>query len=507
MTNASLKKFISTAPSSPGIYIFSAKGGKKILYIGKAADIKARLRSYLKTKDSRILKMLALAISIKTLETGSEIEALITESQCIKKYKPAFNIMLRDDKQFFYVGITKEEWPKIFITHQPTFFGPFTDGTALKTTLRHLRRIFPYCTCKKPHHNFCLTYHIGKCPRFCCLKDSLERSGFGKLPILSDSRMDRRIAEKKLYSKNIKAIKNILSGKKTLLLKHLETEMIKLGKEAARSDNRSERASLKEREKFQEAIELRDKIEKISRVFENARIIQNIPYYDISKNYSEKTSSDLGKILKLKKYPYRIEGYDVANIQGKYAVGAMVVFVDGKPDKNEYRRFKIRYQKNQKLLLQKHNDRGNIATIDELANDTAMLKEVLTRRFNHPEWPLADLIVVDGGKAQLSTTLAVVRSKFKLLNPKQIQNSKPEKGPAGPLGSFAGFKIPKIIALTKNEKHRAVKMFVQNKKEAVPLSKLPANVKNLLLHINSEAHRFATSYYRKLHRKKALRPN
>jgi len=152
MTGGKLKKLISKAPTGPGVYMFT--GGRRKLYIGKASNLKARLSSYLKTADQRILQMLSLATGVKTLETGSEIEALITESQYVKRYKPAFNIMLRDDKNFFYVDLTKEEWPKVFITHRPTLFGPFTDGTALKTTLRYLRRIFPYCTCKKPHNNF-----------------------------------------------------------------------------------------------------------------------------------------------------------------------------------------------------------------------------------------------------------------------------------------------------------------------------------------------------------------
>ena len=400
MTGGKLKKLISKAPTGPGVYMFT--GGRRKLYIGKASNLKARLSSYLKTTDQRILQMLSLATGVKTLETGSEIEALITESQYVKRYKPAFNIMLRDDKNFFYVDLTKEEWPKVFITHRPTLFGPFTDGTALKTTLRYLRRIFPYCTCKKPHNNFCLNYHIGKCFGFCCLKDNPEQS--------------RRAAEIE-YKRSIRAIKNILSGKKTSLLKGLEKEMIALGK----------------KEEFEKAIELKNKIEKIKRVFENAKIIRDIGHKTLDK-----------------KNIYRIEGYDIANIQGKYAVGAMVVFSNGKPDKNEYRKFKI-YSK-------------------QSSDDTAMLKEVLTRRFNHPEWPAPDLILIDGGKAQLSAALKVICTQ-----------------------------IP-VIALAKDEKHRGSKIFISGNKNSISLSKLPTDAKNLLLHVDSEAHRFAISYHRRLHR-------
>ena len=464
MTKNRLKIFAKKAPTEPGIYIFTGDGGKK-LYIGKASKIRVRLLSYLKTTDPRVLKMISLAAGIKILKTNSEIEALILESQYIKKHKPVFNIMMRDDKQFGFVGFTKEKYPKIFLTHQPTksvrdvgivgdvrdenisnkrsgrtpqtseaikqHIGPFTDIGALKTTLRYLRRIFPYCTCKKPHNNFCLNYHIGKCPGFCCLKDSPERS--------------RRIAEEKEYKKNIRAIKDILNGKKTFLLKGLEKEMIKLGKKAASSLTGEPRQW---REKFEEAIELRTKMEKIKRVFENTRIIHNA---DARTPNNLDTLSEFKKILKLPDVPNRIEGYDIANIQGKYAAGAMVVFKDGKPSKKEYRKFKIHAKKS--------------------PNDTAMLQEILTRRFNHPEWPTPRLVLIDGGKGQLNAAYSVIKN----------------------------IPVP-VIALTKDKKHQGSKIYVIGKKNPISLSKLSVNTKNLLLRIDAEAHRFAILYYRRLHR-------
>lgn len=409
MTPEFLKELISKAPTESGIYIFTGPGGKK-LYIGKALNIKARLLSYLKTTDHRILQMLSRATGIKILETDSEIGALIMESQYIKRYQPQFNIMLRDDKQFFYVVFGNENFPKIYITHQPRqsadFVGPFTDGAALKTTLRYFRKAFPYCACKKPHNNFCLNYHIGKCVGFCCLKKT-----------------ELNVEHKALreYKKNIKALKDILGGKKTPMIEHLEKEMIALGK----------------KDKFKKAIEMRNKIEKIKRVFKNARIIR--------ENFAE--------IFNFKQLPRRIEGYDISHIQGKYAVGAMAVFIDGEPDKNEYRKFRI-YTKN-------------------TPDDMAMLKEILTRRFNHYEWQMPDLILVDGGKAQMNAAREIIKN------------------------------IP-IIALTKNERHLGVKFFVTGKNNPIFLSKIPANIKNMLLRIDSEAHRFAISYHRQLHRKAGL---
>ncbi|HZZ99575.1 MAG TPA: GIY-YIG nuclease family protein, partial [Candidatus Paceibacterota bacterium] len=169
-----LRQFVKDAPDQPGIYRYQASNGRD-LYIGKAASIKKRLTSYLKTEDSRIQKMITTADKVSFDPTNSDIEAMILESQMIKQKRPDFNIMLRDDKQYFYVAITREDFPHIFLTHQTTgrikqrnhdiaeYIGPFTDGAALKSALRLLRSIFPYCTCTQKHHNRCLNYHIGKC--------------------------------------------------------------------------------------------------------------------------------------------------------------------------------------------------------------------------------------------------------------------------------------------------------------------------------------------------------
>ena len=164
---------IKKAPQNPGIYSFKNKKGE-FLYIGKAKNLKNRLKQYLNSKihSPFIEQLLNEAKKLETRTTNSEIEALILESKLIKEKRPKYNIMLRDDKQYFYIAFTKEEFPKIFLTHQllnNEYIGPFTDGVALKTTLRLLRRIFPYCSCKQTHHNLCLNYHIGKCPGYCCL--------------------------------------------------------------------------------------------------------------------------------------------------------------------------------------------------------------------------------------------------------------------------------------------------------------------------------------------------
>lgn len=421
-----LKKAVIKIPQRPGIYIFKDFRNKP-LYIGKALNLKNRVSFYLKTGDIRLKKIIEATSFIKYIATDSDIEALIIESQYIKRYKPSFNIMLRDDKQYFYVGFTQEKFPKLTITHRPPkvaghqllateYIGPFTDGSALKSSLRLLRRIFPYCICKQKHYNFCLNYHIGRCFGFCCLREPLASIRYQVL---------------KNYLENIKAIKEVLHGGRTSLIKHLEKDMKKLG----------------EKEKFKEAIELKRKIGKLKRVFENARILQNKTIEKRGVNIL----TQLTRILKLQSAPYLIEGYDISNNQGAHATGAMVVFENGKPNKSNYRKFRIRAKSG--------------------PDDITMIKEVLARRFNHPAWPYPDLIFIDGGKAQLNAARYIVQG--------------------------AGLEIP-VFSLAKGKNE----IFSTTLAKPFPLTKLNQDLKNLIKNIDAEAHRFALSYYRKLHRKR-----
>lgn len=440
MTRDKLKNLIKKLPQRPGIYIFEDSQNKN-LYIGKASSLRSRVGHYLKAEDTRLAKLVDLSKKLKIQVTDSDIEALILESQLIKKYRPKFNIVMRDDKQYFYVAFTDEMFSRVFITHQPRtghkqyvagyrqggkklktynlepityFVGPFMDGSALKLTLRYLRSVFPFCTCKQKHVNFCLNYHIGKCIGYCCLKNPTPAKEY-----------------EKDYSRNIKALKDILNGKKEGLVKRMRMEM----------------KSLAARQKFKEAKILRDKMESVQRVFENARIIKKIEFGE-----SPEIISDLKRDLKLKSRPDRIEGYDISNIQGVHAAGSMVVFTNGRADKNEYRKFKIRQIKN--------------------PDDIGMLKEVLTRRLSHFEWQLPDLILVDGGKGQLNAVKSILRR--------------------------AGKNIF-VASLTKDERHSGHHIFLSNKKLPVSLRRLSVNGRNLILKIGDEAHRFAQSYYQKLH--------
>lgn len=363
MKNTEIKRQLNNIPSSPGAYFFKdAKG--KIIYIGKAVNLKVRVKGYFKSSREALGYIKSLMIpeiaKIDFKITENEIDALILESQMIKKYKPKYNVMLKDDKNYFYVVFTGDKFPKVYITHQISKFyflnskfypmGPYTDGTALKATLRYLRKIFPYCTCKNSHNIKCLKAHLGLCFGDCCLKQ------VNKERMADDKRRE--------YQKNIKSLIAILSGKKKTILARMEKEMKVAGKN----------------EDFEKAAKVRDQIHSLKNIFEH-RVFRYSDQINKNKFYTENIKSEFRKLFGKK--IERIEFYDISNIQGQLAVGSMIVFDGAKINKDEYRKFKIK-------------------TVFS-ADDSAMIKEVLMRRLSHKEWTMPDLIVVDGGATQLNT--------------------------------------------------------------------------------------------------------
>ena len=427
-------KDINNAPLHPGVYKFHDSKGR-VLYVGKAANLRARLQSYFRStpKEGHIQAMLEEASRVDWKETSSEIEALIVESQIIKKERTPYNILMRDDKQYASVAVTKEKFPRLYVTRQrPPFIktargeipvryiGPFTDASALTATLAYLRRIFPFCTCKQFHDRYCLNYHIGKCPGYCCLKES-------KWPIHIAAHIPF-----KTYQGNIRAMTDLLGGKKQTLIKRLKKEMRVLSRGGD----------------WEAGAVLERRLSQMERIFENAKVLHEIEGRD-------EALTQLMKLMKLPKLPHRIEGYDISNIQGNFATGSMVVFTDGQADKSEYRKFKIR--------------------IDGKPDDTAMLKEVLRRRFSRTDWPVPDLLLIDGGKGQLNAAVEAVSFKFTAL-------------------SFT------ILSIAKGKQE----IFSSELEKPIRLSAMPLSVQNLIRHIDSEAHRFAISYYRKLHRKHSI---
>jgi excinuclease ABC subunit C len=337
-------------PKSPGVYCFK---NREVLYIGKASDIQNRVKNHFQQPGFKENIFLDKTKKIGFIKTESEIEALILEAKLIKKYRPKYNILWRDDKNYFFVGSTKEDFPPIFMTHQKkpkdNYIGPFVDGKALKQTLKTLRKVFPYRSCKNLPKKPCLWYQLDRCPAPCLLKSSLGK----QIPSAKDN-------IKKDCQNNIRNIVKILNGEKNKVLDNLKREM---------------RMAAKSRE-FEKASKIRDKIYALKRVMSHSRVLKE------KVEEWEKTEEKLKKILKLKKKILRIEAYDVSNIQGQEATGSMVTFIKGEPSKDFYRKFKIK--------------------ISGEPNDVAMLKEIIKRRLKHKEWTYPDLILVDGGITQFT---------------------------------------------------------------------------------------------------------
>ena len=423
------KNKISSLPKSPGIYIF--KKGREIFYIGKAGNTRERVKNHFQSPNFRDKLFIQDIKKIGYLKTQSEIEALILEASLIKKEQPKFNVLWRDDKNYFFVGATEEDFPRIFLTHQPKLLtthyklktiyqGPFVEGTALKQTLKVLRKVFPYRTCKKIPKKPCLWYQLERCPGACTLQSKLAEQIPG---------MKGKI--KKESQRNVKNLIKVLQGKKAQALIDLKREMKKFSQV----------------QKFEKAAKLRDQLESLKNVFEHSQILQGL--IEVKAPDWKETEKKLKKILGRKRKIGRIEGYDVSNIQGQTAAGAMIVFENGVPNKNEYRKFKIK--------------------ITGKPNDVAMLKEILSRRLKHPEWRFPDLILIDGGRAQLNAALQVKRQETKIKN-------------------------VNVIALAK----RKNELYIEGKGKPVLLKKLPQEVSNLILQIRDESHRFAVKYHRKL---------
>ncbi len=402
-------KNFNQLPKTSGVYCF--KNGKELIYIGKAINIQSRVKNHFNQPSYRDNLFIDKVEKIGYLETNSEIEALILEANLIKKYQPKFNVVWRDDKNYFYVAITKDKCPIIYITHQKTenaeYIGPFVEGTALKKTLRFLCRVFPYYTQARHPKTKCTWCHLDLCP--------------GPNPDLG------------LYKKNIKKLILILKGKRSAVLNSLKGEMKQLSKE----------------NRFEEAGKIRDRIYNLQQVMSHTHVIESAkvaPTPDVG--------ATLAKILGVNKEIYRIECYDVSNIQGKSATGSMVVFIDGRPNKNLYRKFKIK-MKNE-------------------PNDIAMLEETLQRRFMHPEWQYPEVILIDGGIAQLNIAIKVKEQFHRI--------------------------VLLVISIAKGRQE----LFIEGRKNPIPLKSLPQEIYNLILQLDDEAHRFAIAYHKKLRKKSLL---
>lgn len=429
MSTQSIKSIIrpSNIPAVAGVYLFFHN--RVPLYIGKAANLKKRLASYFRSNASgKVRQLREEATKLEWIETESEAEALIKEAELIKKYRPKYNILMRDDKSYFYVAFTREKFPRTVVVHKTDLqdrkwrrtIGPFTSGSALRMTLKLLRRIFPYCTCKALHKRPCLNAQIGRCPGFCCNKSQVE---------IADHKTQSE------YKRNIKNIVAVVSGKRTWLLLQLKREM----RVASRT------------QEYERAAKLRDQIEGLENIFTHRSVLSPpLQYYVISK--WEKIEKSVRQLIGVKSRISRVEGYDISNISGTHATGSMAVFIDGKPAKSEYRKFRIK------------TIRG--------ANDVAMHREVIRRRMSHHEWPYPDLILIDGGKPQLNAVRAEMSSPHM-----------------------------RVAALAKREEE----LYTEAGTRPIRLDSLPAEVMHFFQHVRDESHRFAKRYHHKL-REMTYRP-
>jgi len=352
----------SKIPHKPGVYIYKNSTGK-VVYVGKAIDLYHRVTSYFTSEQTPRTSVLVEEIgSVETIVVESELEALILEANLIKKYLPKFNVRLMDDKDYLYIGITKDTFPKIITLRKQDlkkvkkFFGPFPSSTTVKDTLKRLRRVFPWCNGWRGKQRACFYQHIGLCPGPCV-----------------------GLISKQDYNKIISRFSKFLDGKKEELVSELNSEMKEMSGQ----------------QKYEEAGRIKKIIEGIHYLTQVNRTKSYLENPNFLDDENRQALIDLQNDLGLDKLPERIEGYDISNIQGKDATGSMVVLTNGEIDKSQYRRFKIH--------------------ISGRPNDVGMHKEMMKRRLKHKEWPFPDLIIIDGGRGQVrGVQFEILNLKFEI---------------------------------------------------------------------------------------------
>ena len=354
--NKKLEAKLKQLPSAPGVYFHKSASGE-IIYVGKAAVLKNRVRQYFQSQRDMDVKTRALVAEIEDtdwIETESEIDALFLESEMVKRYMPRFNILLRDDKSQIYVRIDiKSEWPYVCFTRNPAddgaeYFGPYYNGFAIKKALRYLRRVFPYYTRPlKAGQRADLDSHIGLSP------------------------MPGTTSEE--YKATLRKLIRYFEGGRKALAREIEKEM----RMAAKLHD------------FETAARLRNRLMDLSEL-QRRIMFGDREFLDISK---DRALSDLVTLLGLPKTPARIEGFDISHMGGVNVVASMVVFTNGVSNRSEYRKFKTKIEQN---------------------DDTANMAETITRRFspkNIKAWGCPDLVLIDGGKGQLNAAIKAMESQ------------------------------------------------------------------------------------------------
>ena len=549
--NNELEETLKLVPTLPGCYIYYDKNGE-IIYVGKAKNLKRRVSSYFHKKHDRV-KVAVLVSKIEKMEyiiTDSEVEALILEAHLIKKHKPRYNILLKDDKKYPYFLITDEDYPRITVVRKKNinqdkgrYYGPYTNSKAMYSTLDFLKRIFPLKQCKTPKftNRPCLYYHIGKCLAPCQNKVSPEeyQELVSKVELFlsgKQSELIKKIKEQmeeysktEQYEKAAKMRDSYLDLQKTLEHQKVVYENNRLNediiatiyeegvfaitilliREGRLIDKKDFTYFIENEDKteffktfFQEyysslMLEFPDRIvspdledagekqlyqdwleiishkkikigygrakqgkelyslaqKNVQNLFETARIKK---LSQIRDDFNE-VGKYLQETLKLNNFPHRMECYDISHIQGTNTVASMVVFYNGMSKKSDYRKFKVK-------------------STEGKPDDFLSMKEVLTRRLSRlgeKKWEKPDLIIIDGGKGQLSSVMQVVESM--------------------------GITGIDFVSLAKREEE----VFLPHKSEPVRIP-IDSNAMFLIQRIRDEAHRFAITYHRDL-RSKALK--
>lgn len=413
---------LKTLPVSPGVYFHKGTNGE-VIYVGKAAVLKNRVRQYFHNtpKDPKTEALVREIADTDWIVVDTEMDALFLESEMIKRYKPKWNILLRDDKTVSYVRIDmKSKIPYVSFTRTPqddgaTYIGPFYGKATVERAVRVLRKVFPYYD--KPYDG----------------KKTLN-TDLGLTPGIEVGRMTTQE-----YKKNLRKLRLYLEGGRHKLVNDLEKQMQKAA----------------EQENFEEAMVIKKQLFGL-RELQKKIVFSDKEFLDIS---SDQALVDLQMLLHLSNPPRRIEGYDISHQSGTNVVGSMVVFTNGASDRAEYRKFKLRNQKN---------------------DDTANLREVIERRLKHQEWEFPALVILDGGANQ-------VNAVKKLLDEKQI----------------------KVIGRDKSGDHArnaAVKIIVPEGDSLKLVLLAPdSHIAKLIARIDDEAHRFAITYHTFLKRKNMLK--
>lgn len=432
--NDNLSKKLTTLPKTPGVYFHKNASGE-IIYVGKAAVLNNRVRQYFqksRNRDPKTELLVSEITDVDWIQVDSEIEALFLEAEMVRRYLPRYNILLRDDKSSCYIRINiKDTAPSVSITRHPfddgaEYIGPFLNAGPVRKALRYLRKAFPYSTHTSLPPRGCLQYHLGLCPG----------------PETSQYNRDD-------YIKTLKKLLHYIRGERSLVVRELEKDM-----QAASKD-----------QNFELAAQLRNKLRALKSL-QSQIVFGDREALDLSKDHA---LSDLTDLLGLKHVPRRIEGYDISHMSGSDTVASMVVFTNGVADKRQYRKFKMRLP-------------GN--------DDFAHMNEVIKRRLqqkNTKDWGTADIILIDGGKGQLSAAIKA-RNELGLNIPmiglaKKFEEIVVHKDNSGV--TIDGALLVKLKGFRNDESDDFVRLDLPD----------TSHIVKLLQRVRDESHRFAVSYH------------